>query len=432
VNPRARRDSGVLLLASAAYIIIYYFIYTCYLHPVFDYARYNLIDRPWPFLALTGVLALVPVLACGGLTRISSFMAYLIYLLCYVPTILTLGLALPGGMEQVLDLQCAFLAGMVLLFCMDRFPEGNAAAGRIRRLPLAHLTLLTALATLYVIQAYGFNLRFVALDEVYALRSENLEKVGGTLVGYLVMWLTSCLYPLHLAIGLMRRSLWRVLAACAGLVLIYMATGAKASLFTPVIVFLLFGFLKLPRPALLPALALGLSAVSIALLLLPEDPLVLKWSRSLFFMRTLSVNGWSNKLYFEFFSTHGFTWYSHLSWARWLTAPYPYGPFQPGQVLGLEVSGSELANFNANFWSTEGIAAAGGLGVLVASGLMAVFLWFSNRVTEGLDLTFTILVFAQFAITLLNIPFFTAMWSGAGLPLLAMLTLFEFGGEEGP
>ena len=143
------------------------------------------------------------------------------------------------------------------------------------------------------------------------------------------------------------------------------------------------------------------------------------------FLRIVGIGGLSNFLYYDFFSTHEFTYYSHLNIVNFFTKSYPYGTLGLGQVIGKAFYGSSDQNSNANFWAMDGIASCGLTGVIIISLVLFFFLVFLNMITKGMNKLFLILIFTSFALTLTNLSLFTTLLSGGGLLLLIILIFFQ-------
>jgi len=131
-------------------------------------------------------------------------------------------------------------------------------------------------------------------------------------------------------------------------------------------------------------------------------------------MRTLATGGWTVSLYYEYFTANGYTYFSHIRIVDFFTHWYPYGGRSLGQIIGLEYSGSDLANFNANFWASDGFAAWGLWGIPVVTSALAAFFVLLNRIASYYETRFVALWMTGFWLALLNLPLSTAILSGGG------------------
>jgi hypothetical protein len=230
------------------------------------------------------------------------------------------------------------------------------------------------------------------------------------------MWLLGVSIPYILAIAVKNKSWVLALVAITLSVSIYMGNGAKSALLMP-IEGVLVGLLVWRKRDSTYILATFL-AVFIWLLYIIDSEL-LNLLKSLFLMRTLSTGGWTITTYYEFFSLKGLTYFSHVG---------PIGALigksysiEPGQLIGLEYSLSEDANFNANFWATDGIASLGVIGVIIASILLALVLRAFFNITRGMDQRAVSILLAGLWLSLLNASLFTSMLSGGGFLIYILL-----------
>ncbi|MBX3588570.1 MAG: hypothetical protein KF796_18225 [Ramlibacter sp.] len=145
------------------------------------------------------------------------------------------------------------------------------------------------------------------------------------------------------------------------------------------------------------------------------------WAKFLILVRVLGVGGWTLSTYSDYFTEHGYTYYLHIGPVKAIVGGYPYGNLSLGQAIGVHYSGTEEANFNANFWASDGFAAMGLLGIsIVTLALGAVLLAF-NRAASGYPARLTAPWSVGFWMALLNTPLTTALQSGGGLRIIVSL-----------
>ena len=407
---------------AAAYTATFILIYRFYLNPVFEYAGYYWIERGFLPVLTAATMSVIPALLYRGLKSISAFIAVLIYVICYVPAVITLPVALNRDIFEISAVQFALMVGMSLFFIADRIASGRSLKLAKTKLPMRVVHAMTLLFTAFVLSAYSGNMRLVDFQDVYELREAASELPVNVLVGYMVMWLTYCLYPLYLAIGIVHKRWSYFVLASIGCVVIYMATGAKASVLTPVILICMYLVIRM-KGDLFANLALILSGISLCLLVLDtDDNLIAFWARSLLFNRILGTGGWVTYTYYEFFTENRFTYLTHLNIINYLTKGYPYGAQELGQVIA-RAYGSEGSNYNAHFWASDGIAAFGIAGIYIVNVLVFLFLILLNLLTASLEIRFLCLWLTGFILGMLNLPFFTALLSAGGL-LIVLLLIF--------
>jgi hypothetical protein len=414
------------IIMALLYSILYIIIYKEYLNPVWDYAHYHLYERNLYFVIISVLISVVPILFYTGIKAISSYLSLLIYIVTYVPTIITLMFALQRSLSEIILVELTFALGMIIFFLADKIPLKDFVGNIRNKIPLIYLHLISVTLTIVVLIAYRGHLKFVSFDDVYVQRFENAELGIHPIIGYFVMWLTTCLYPLYIAIALIDKKKIFFVAGCAGLIIIYMATAAKLALLTPIFILAIYIIAKKNINNLFTTLILSIATLSVILLALDdENNLIIFAVSSLFFMRTLSIGGLSNLLYYDYFPTHQYTYFSHINIVNYITHNYPYGSLGLGQVIGSEYYNGPEMNANANFWAMDGIASCGLPGIIIISIVIFLFFIFINMATSRINMLFLIMLFTTFSLTLTNGSLFTSLFSGGGLLLLIILMFFK-------
>jgi len=164
------------------------------------------------------------------------------------------------------------------------------------------------------------------------------------------------------------------------------------------------------------------SGLLISLDILFYDNEILVFLPSLLFLRTIGNAGVLNFWYYDFFSTHDYTYFSHLNIINYLFNGYKFGNEGLGKIVGSYYWGASM-NANANFWATDGIASLGIFGVLLISIFFSFFLILLNALTELRKNNLHILVLIPFLISLTNTSLFSSFLTG-GLFLVILLFVF--------
>lgn len=420
MSPGKRTLNAILALI---YGVVYVICYVRYLNFYFGYFGYELFPHPLPFLLASLAIGVAPVLLYSGVRALSSIIAVFVYILLYVPIILTFSLGSARGMGEIAGVQLVFMAGMCMMFLADRLLIRSPLEMTTGLDLIAWIRILTIASTLYVLLVYRSNLHFAAFDEsVYEQRFANAELGGGLLTRYLSSWLGTVFIPLCLAHGLVARRRLYFAIGTGACVTIYLATAAKSTILLPFIYlgfYLMFKGGRLARIYTILIVSVSL-AIGVLLRSSPEDPSFIV--SSLLLMRTIGNGGQLTVVYHDFFLTHPQTHFSHINLVQALFGGYPYGNVGLGNVVGEYLWGAEV-NANANFWATDGLAALGLLGVSVVSALCAVILMVMNAITREYDRLFVMLCFTPFLLSILNTSLFSAMWSGGGGLLLTFFLL---------
>jgi hypothetical protein len=398
--------------------LLYALVYRDFLNPVYPH-WFDIVPRSAGEFAFTLIASLLPLPARSRALSAASALALLVYVLYFVPSIWQLHYGLAREGHEAMTLQAILAGCMAALFLASReWFRVTIRAPRLR--PLALLAAIAAMI-LAIAWSYRSTMRLVGFDDVYELRFASADAGVPAFIGYLTMWCTYCFVPYCIARGLHCRDLAALVVGAGGCLVIYMATGAKSAILAPVILGGLFVVMRSGRHPVGKLLLAMIAAAMFLLWVLPEGAMF-DWARSVYFMRTMGSSGWTTQVYYEFFSTHGYTYYSHLGFIDAVTGDYAaYRPYILGQLIGIEVAGSEQSNFNAGFWGSDGLAAFGAAGLPIATLLVAGYFVVLNIAANGVDRRFAALWASGFGMALLNLPFGTAMLSGGGLLLLLLL-----------
>lgn len=419
----SRKDSGVRKsLFILLYIFIYQFIHVNYLSVTWDYIGYKNYGLDFLQVVLTFFFSLLPIYFYTGINKISSYFSIIIYLLAYVPIIITLSYnnTKELGIAEVSSYQLILSLSMIIFFSIDKIKTIRWNRKRIK-IPLFWFHIIAGSMTLYLLVFFAGNMRFVGLTDVYELRFANSD-MSNSISGYFIMWCTYFIYPIYFCIGLISKKNIYLVIGILGHIIIYMIMGAKASLIMPIVITsFYYSITKSRRFTFLQIVSGGLIILSMVLFLSRDITFDIS---SIFLMRTLGMPGVLFSDYLAFFSKNPVTHYSHINIINAFTRQYPYGDSSLGQVIGNY--NSTNANANANFWATDGVAADGLLGIVIITIIMFFFLLWINNLFYNKKSIFYVLVFTGTIFSLLNVSFFTTLFSGGLLFLVITLMFFDF------
>lgn len=411
-----------LPLASLFFASLYHYAYATFVNPVFEYAHYLYLPAPFFGLFFTYLAVVAPVCYYRSSCSPASYGIELVYALCYVPSILVFLFTWQRSPFELMLVQFGLGSSMFLLLRAPSWRGKSFSENKVpNKLVTSILGVVTLLAILELVRNYHSYMRFVSFADVYDLRFETNAVEIGPLSSYSIMWLSYCFLPFYFARGIITKSITDFGIGISGGLLLYAATGAKGALLMGGIVFgisVLYGSGK----QFLFRLLFGLAAAIffIAFLLPNEGPLF--WVKSILLVRVLGTTGWTTATYYEFFTSNGFTYYTHIGPINALTGAYPYGEYQLGQLIGLEYSGSADANFNSNFWASDAFAAMGLLGLPIATLALGAVVRLIDYVSLNYNRKFVVLWLSGFWFAVLNFPLAVALLSGGGF--ITMLVLF--------
>lgn len=337
----------------------------------------------------------------------------LIYTLCYVPIQLSLLFTVERDYWYIFtgQLALAFSMGLIFLFSRSGPVPKQAVVSGFKALDLS-LGLLIIATIILVVIANREHMRLVSFADVYELRFESATTPSNPLINYLTSWTSYCFISYFFARGIVHKKILHLSIGLVGSLVLYMATGAKASLLLlPMTICVLALWRKGPG-FLARTLLVLISIVFILVIILPDDG-VFVW-KSILLVRVIGSSGWVASKYFEYFAENVYTYYSHIGLINSLFGSYPYGEYLLGQLIGIEYSGSASANFNASFWASDGFAAAGIGGVLIITIPVVILLYLINYFSAQFNNRLIIAWYTGFFIAMLNVPLSTALLSGGG------------------
>lgn len=407
------------LLLAIAFSIVYILGYIYFLFYHFEYAGFDLVEKlDYLRIGVSVIMASFPIIFFDRVKALSSFISIFIFLILYMPIILTFAISVEGKNFEIFEIQWPFVIGMVLFFLSDTFLV-KAKNTYVLKVDLFKMVFyLTILSTLYMLLIYRNNLKLASFEDVYIQRFANADIGTDIFTRYISSWLANFMIPVCLAYGLIGKKHIYTIIGTASCIVIYMATAAKSVVLFP---FIFVGFYILfSRNRIYEVYRiLGITLLVIMIITLFFGFNVFS---SLFWMRTVGNGGYMTVHYYNFFSTHPNTFYTHINIIKAITGAYPYGIYDIGQVVG-KYYWTEDMSANANFWASDGIAAMGLIGVLFISVVFFITLRLINFITYKYNKLFLVLAFIPFLSSLLNMPLFSSLWTGGAIWMLVFLSL---------
>jgi hypothetical protein len=294
-------------------------------------------------------------------------------------------------------------------------PQKKPVTGFVSALLLCWF--LTAVILIYL---YRDIMTISGLDSIYAQR--ELGKATNLWVGYVQTYNQYVFSPALVAIGLAYKKPAAFIAGVVGAILSFSITAEKAGLMYPAFVVILYLMVSSKRSfaSASSLIALGLSMILYISVFFQHEN-----GRTDFILwylgtRTLLVPGTFISLYQDFFSSVGYTNFSHIRVINlFVSIPDAYilDSRWPaiGLILGEDYLRIPTLNANANFIASDGVASLGLFGIPVAFSVLALYLRLLDRFTAGIDPKVTLPILLPVALTLTNGSVFTAMTSFGGI-----------------
>jgi hypothetical protein len=418
-------------LAAMMWVVLFcicmVYVYFRFLYPSYWYLGFPLSPGEHPVLWLSVPLVLISGLMLPAkLLRLADFAVWMLFFFVYVPSMLFVplqGLLPDDGLVFVCSLTASFSILRLGAMCSIRVPVPRVTRSQMSTLVLGLFVVLNA----YVFSVYGNNLKLAGIADVYLQRAEASDLAEGTLVGYASGILSGAINPFLIAVGLTeRRRAWLWLGIF-GQIFVY-ATAAMKSVVLSVLLMPIFYYFLIRRPSISPArlgvLILGSCMLPLAAAAMAgesDNPIAVQLI-ALIFMRTYGMAGALSGVYADFFASHPYTYFSHINLVSMFVS-YPYAQ-SIGEEVGLYMVGSKL-DANANFWVSDGLAALSYPGVVLMGAVFGAFLALTNGMLPPGGRRLAMVAWIPFIVSVSNASFFTALLTGGGGLLVALIYLWQ-------
>ena len=319
------------------------------------------------------------------------------------------------GCEPYLGYMISFMFGMIIFF---RAHKNRISRMRYTRnngkVSIVYFVIFGFFCSLVLLIIFRNNLHFVSFADVYDLREQN-STVGADvpLAGYFEMWCQSFFSPLLVVVGLYNNNKRYIILGFLMSLLIYTATALKTAIINP---FVVVGFFVLMKRYMKKSIILFFPLFTCAIGLLYFSSAfftgdVANMAYAVIFMRSIGIAAQLTPIYITVFSTHPFTYYSHINIVNKITGMYPFSHPSMGNAVWDAYTGRDTSNVNANFWLTDGVAAAGVLGVILISLFFYFLLVFLNKLSNSHNPIVVFSLLIPIIVSLTNVSIFTTLLS---------------------
>lgn len=379
------RQSAVLRVVFVA--ALFHVAYVTYLAPTWGYLGFALEPYTVRDAVVTYALALVPAFLVPLRTnRRSIVVFFVLYSLFYVPSEFCLLFA-HGTWAGAPSIQYALAAGFGFVALSMRLPTISLRMPPLRwGTFVGVLVALCAASAALALSGGVSNLSFASFFDASAARRAKEEASGIFSLfgaGYVFAWVTYVVGPLLILVGLSRRRIGLFGVGLAAELLIYAATAAKFALLTPMFVVAAWFFCRKDggrrtvkyiywaSGALFTTLLAGNAALGL--------PNRIEGVLTFFVMRYFGYQGLSTVLYARFAEAKGYTYWSHVKGVATYIR-YPFDQALPWAVadFSLDFPGTSAPGHP---WAQDGLIAAGLVGVLVISVVIALVFWATDTLT---------------------------------------------------
>jgi hypothetical protein len=406
VSPRARLS---LVIVAVGYLAAMLTSHIIIISPRFAYRGLDFNPVSVGMLAMASAIAILPTTWMPVHSNRPSTLSYfVIYFLLYVPACVVPICTLEYGAERYLPFLiciavCFWGLARIYQFDLLRLPAARFPA----ELFWTALIIASVAISIAVISRFGMNFRLPSLRaEIYEVRHEYHDAVGGSLLVYFIMFQAKVLAPLFVISGLHSRKPALVALGISSQLLIFVNAGVKTVLFSSFFIIGLYFVLKFSRRKLFLSIGLVLISViggaRIADKLLDEEGI---YFSSIFVRRLILTPGLLSGYYVDFFSVNPKANYGHSVLEGYVDYPYMT---TPARLIASEYFDTEVTNSNANFWA-DGFSNFGLPGVVLATVVLGIVLWIYDSIAMDVDQRVATLLLAMPSMALVNSAIFTVL-----------------------
>ncbi|WP_312585599.1 hypothetical protein [Acinetobacter sp.] len=347
----------------------------------------------------------------------SRIIIYMLYFIVFIPTLtLTLALKENSLSHYGISLICLII-GYIILNLNKVQPSSH-----LQLLPSKKVEIIFIAFFIFCFFSLFFIFRniinFVGLDEIYTQR--ELGRSSNLFQGYMLTYLPNVICSALMAFGLIKNRKIYILMAFAGYLLIFGISAQRAVFLMPFIIILLFYYLKnndfKKNYLILFNLFVCLTFVFISYL----PPSSLREFLGFYFLtRIFATPGIMFSLYHDVFIPNNLTYWSHIKgFSLVIEKPSAFIYESDWPQLGWIVAKYKLgivSNSNANLFAADGLAAAGGLGIIILCIIFYFYLFIFDYLTKNINTVFKVLVAFPIGLALTNGSLATILLSFGGL-----------------
>ncbi|MBC2167475.1 hypothetical protein HCB26_12915 [Listeria booriae] len=407
--------SAVLL-----YVIFLDIAYVTLISPVYSY--YTLTNFH-PALYVMGISTLLAVLpACFAQIRVnrpSQAVFWILYMFVYIPIMVIPDFVRENPLDMFVIFKLCVLLSLGILYGMSRVRLLSVYQARIHPWLVGLGLFLLADALLFIlIKTYGFHLRLVGFDDVYAVRSEYRSATDG-LSGYALSWWSKIVGPGVMVFGLVKRKYVVFGAGFLLQIFAYTISGQKSIALTAL--FLIGIMLAMCKRGKYFGMNFALLAFLMVFGCLSVDWLTdgIRFTE-LISRRLLMLPAALTSHFFDFFTVNPKTYLGYGPLKDLF--PYPYDLPKPAFLIGRAYFGNGEISANANFWA-DSYSAFGYVGVVLFTMILAALLWLYDSITTNKSLVFFTCLIAMPVWGLIDSSLITSLLTH-GLLIVTVLAYF--------
>jgi|26BtaG_2_1085354.scaffolds.fasta_scaffold00112_17 hypothetical protein len=413
----------VFFLTNLIFALSINFVHSTYLYEsqeFWGYTYYELTFDKWLIVFFS--IFLTSLVTPLKIAKPSSIILYTLHIAVIIPTIIiTLGLRKDSIEIYGLEIFC-----LIFGYCISAV--ASALTGNIKnnnydyyvpninseRMFLA----LWFICFFTLLFSFRDIINFVGLDDIYTQRAAG--KSRNLFEAYMQTYLPNVICAALMAFGLIKNKYTYIMLSVAGYLLMFGINAQRTVFLMPIILYGLYKYLNSNsfKKGILISFNMFLSSVFYIVAILPNGAI-----RDFFgfyiVTRVFATPGIMLSLYHDVFSVTSYTYWSHIKGISLIVSkPDFFANNLDWPQLGYIVADYRLgiiSNSNANIFAADGVAAAGGIGVIVISMIFAFYLFFLDSLSKDIDPNFKVIVAFPIGFALTNGSLATILLSFGGI-----------------
>lgn len=402
------------------YILEYCYVYEYFVFSYFSYDNISLIHIDNFHYILMILHSVIPIIFYKGVINIASVFSIFIYVLVYIPFIVSIYMAGLKGDETIIYGIILFII-MIAFFLTDKLYVGNVLKyKKLNLMPYKRFETLSFFLLFICIIIMMSSMKFVNIfteaEAMYDLRAENSASMEQW-IAYLLSWITHAFLPVILVYNYVIKNIYKVIICIACYILAFMIDMNKITLLIPFIMlftlkigYMQKNFIKYFYEGLICFMStLSILSFCFCEYIFPLSQLVI--------YRTQTISGLQFQRYYNFFieKNNPITYYTQISVLKNITGMYPYD-----LSIGEMVAG-DGSNSNANFLLMDGMASLGFIGCIFVSVLFIIMKSYMNTICKGMNMVAVISIFLFAIMSMINTSLFTSLISFGLVPIYIIL-----------
>ncbi len=413
----------IAFLSFIFYAISLNYVHRTYLYEkqeMWGYSFFPLGYREYSFILIS--IFITSLATPIKINRPSGMIIYTLYIIVIVPSIVITLSVQQNAFDEYAFILISLVIGYLIISLASLLTSRISDNNYNKKLPGIRAEYFFIFLWIFMFFSLWYLFKdvisFASLDSVYLQREAGRNR--NLFEGYMQTYLPNVVCAALMAFGLLKKKWLYVIFAFSGYMLMYGITAERTVFLMPFILYGLYKYLnsKLNQKKILIIFNLFISAIFILVGYMPNGA-VREFIGFYIVTRIFSIPGVMLSLYHDVFSKTAYTFWSHIRGLNLIIpAPSIFSDNKDWPGLGYIVANYRLgvdSNSNANLFASDGVAAAGGLGIIVISLVLMFYLITLDYLSRNVDPRFTVIVTFPIGLILTNGSLATVLLSFGGL-----------------